>query len=231
VVSEFCEAPHELVLLADRYESLISDRAVKQLAHELGVSVRSLRRLTVGWDGDAFTFPMRDATGTVVGIRRRFPNGRKLSVKGGREGLFIPRDLPAQGQLLICEGPTDCAAMLDLAFSAIGRPSCTGGTHLVISLARGRDVVAVADADPPGQRGASALATALSLYCPSVRVIRPPDSAKDARDWQRQGGTHEDILRAIDAARPIELVIKHQLATSPKSPSHQRRRVCLAESR
>ena len=43
---------------------------IERLAHGLGVSTESLNRLFVGRDCEAFTFPMRDATARVVGIRR-----------------------------------------------------------------------------------------------------------------------------------------------------------------
>jgi hypothetical protein len=131
-----------------------------------------------------------------------------LSCKGGREGLFVPADLPDDGLLLVAEGPTDTAALLTLDFAAIGRPSCAGGVRLVCDRARGRDAVIVADADEPGRRGAAALANVLTLYCASVRVLRPPDGIKDARAWLRAGGTRADVQAAIDAAQPIRIGIK-----------------------
>jgi hypothetical protein len=79
---------------------------------------------------------MMDVAGRVQGIRLRFSNGRKLAVRGGREGLFVPSGLAATNQLLICEGPTDTAALLDLGFAAVGRPSCAGGTRLLVELLR-----------------------------------------------------------------------------------------------
>src|SRR5262249_61220748 len=99
-----------------------------QLALSLGLSVTSLSRFGVGWSAGhaAWTFPMVDHTGTVLGMRLRLPDGRKLSVRGGKEGLFLPRDFAAQSPVLIAEGPTDAAALLDLGFpAALGRPSCT----------------------------------------------------------------------------------------------------------
>ena len=107
----------------------------------LGVSVESLRRLGVGWSAKhrAWAFPMSNAAGDVLGIRLRLPGGKKLSVKGGKEGLVHSRRGPLRlpsGRLLllIAEGPTDTAALLDLGFSAVGRPSCTGGVKLLVEL-------------------------------------------------------------------------------------------------
>lgn len=71
---------------------------------------------------DAWTFPVSDAAGVLTGIRLRLADGRKLSVRGGPEGLFVPADLGQPERLLIAEGPTDTASLLDLGLAAVGRP-------------------------------------------------------------------------------------------------------------
>jgi hypothetical protein len=182
------------------------------LATRLGVSVRSLARLRTGWSDErrAWTFPMLDPTGRVLGIRLRVPSGRKLSVRGGKEGLFIPEELSPGSDLYIAEGPTDTAALLDLGLDAAGRPSCTGGTAHLTALVRrprpGRAVI-VADADDVGQAGARRLATTLRAYVPDVRVITPPTPHKDARAWVRDGGTRGDVLAAVEAAETVKLAV------------------------
>ena len=114
---------------AEEARQAIAPDALQRLADTLGLSPESLERLGVGWSAkhDAWTFPMTDAQGDVLGIRLRLRNGRKLSVRGSKEGLFLPAGLEGGQQLLVAEGPTDTAALLDLGFAAVGRPSCTGG--------------------------------------------------------------------------------------------------------
>ena len=186
--------------------------ALRRFAEELGVSARNLRRLLVGWSLShrAWSFPMSDAAGSIVGIRLRLPGGRKLAIKGGREGLFLPSDLPDGGRLLVCEGATDTAALLDLGFAAVGRPSCTGGTRHLVELLRTRrpaEVIVVADSDAPGRAGAQRLAAALVAYCAVVKVIIPPNGTKDAREWKQAGATAADVAAAIDAAAARELSV------------------------
>jgi len=157
-----------------------------------------------------FPFPMSDAHGEVIGIRLRLPSGRKLSVKGGREGLFLPSDLSPDRCLLIAEGPTDVASLLDLGFPAVGRPSCRGGARLVVQLVqtlRPERAVVVADGDGPGLCGAEKLADQLLACLSDVRVVAPPDGIKDARAWKRRGATEEDINAAIEAASARQLVV------------------------
>jgi DNA primase len=147
---------------------------------------------------------MDPQTGRVVGIRLRTPGGAKFAVKGGAEGLFIPDRPPGPGPLLIAEGPTDVAALLDLGFDDVaGRPSCTGGVRHLVALVRSRrarDVVIVADADEAGRRGADNLVSVLLRYARAVRVIVPPGGAKDVRAFLRAEGTRADLDAEIDAA-------------------------------
>lgn len=202
------QANRDFGQLAESYERAACDTKVARFAGELGVSPESLRRLSVGWDGEAWTFPMTDASGTVTGIRRRFPDGRKLSVKCGREGLFLPNGLPDSGLLVVCEGPTDCAAVLTLGLPALGRPSCRGDVRILCEFCRGRDVVVLGDGDEPGRIGAWTLAPTLRLYSTSVRVIRPPEAVKDAREWLRRGATRKVVQHVIEAAGPVKLGVK-----------------------
>jgi hypothetical protein len=200
--------------LAERCRQAARPEALTRLADGLGLSAESLRRLGVGWFnryGGCWSFPMRSASGQAVGIRLRRPDGRKLTARGGHDGLFLPEGLADGGRLLVTEGPTDCAALLDLGFHAVGRPSCTGGIKLLVELVgqqRPAELVVVADGDGPGQRGAEALAAVLVAYAAAVRVIAPPVGIKDAREWRRRGATAVDVLAAIDAAPARRLAVK-----------------------
>lgn len=207
-----------------KYRASVTLSKLERLSHELGVSVESLQRLGVGWCGWGWTFPMTEASGKLRGIRVRKRNGIKLAVTGSRDGLFIPDprdDLDMLGALdtssggvpplLICEGPTDTAAMLDLGFDAVGRPSCRGGSALLVDLVRRRrpsEVVIVSDGDGPGSRGAETLASVLVVHAPAVRVVRPPIGIKDARAWKRAGATTDLVVERINAAEARQLNIR-----------------------
>lgn len=183
---------------------------VAELAASLGVSGQSLRRLRVGWNGWAWTFPMSDAHGATIGIRLRRPNGDKLADKGSRQGLFLPDGIEGNGRLLVLEGPTDTAAALDLGLAAIGRPSCSGGIELIRSYvvrALTSEVVVFADADGPGRTGAAELARRLAPFT-RVRVAEPPSPHKDLREWLRAGAQAADVERAIEAAQQVQLTLR-----------------------
>jgi 5S rRNA maturation endonuclease (ribonuclease M5) len=221
---------NDLPTLAANYKSAVNPARQDRLAAALGVSVESLIRLGVGWSfdcgrdgqphaaGGAWAFPMTNAGGRVLGIRLRLENGRKFAVTGGREGLFIPTDLPdAPTTLFITEGATDCAALLDLGLAAVGRSSCTGGTKLLVELVSTRRpgrVVILADADEPGQRGAGALASVVCAYVRDVRVVTPPPGVKDARAWKLNGATAADVEDAVQATPARRLTVRSRSSAS-----------------
>jgi hypothetical protein len=199
--------------MATEYQRAVNADQLQRLAGSLGLSRDSLLSLDIGWFAQdrVWSFPMVDAQCNVLGIRLRRLNGKKFCVSGSKEGLFIPKQSEDIGSpLLICEGPTDAAALLIMGFrNVVGRPSCRGGVKLLRDLVRLRnrpDVVIVADADEPGQIGAKTLASILVLYAPAVRIITPPNQIKDARAWLQAGGTHQDIQQAIDKA-PVRRVL------------------------
>ena len=184
--------------------SYLNQKSLEPLGVNLGVSTRALNRLCVGWDGTAWTFPMRDGYGKIIGVRRRMWNGAKYTLKNSRNGLFIPDQLVQEGPLLICEGPTDCAALIDMGYDVIGRPSCSTGIDMsndYLKRFRLRDVVIVADNDEPktigghvrrpGQEGAQACAHAIVKNTMRVCVIKP--KSKDIRGWVQEGATRRSV--------------------------------------
>jgi len=202
--------------LSEQYRAAADPAPAAEFADSLGLSVRALSALCVGWAVEyrAWSFPMVDpTTGHVVGIRLRRPGGFKFAVPGSKDGLFLPEtDGPADGRLLLTEGPTDAAALIDLGFPNVaGRPSCLGGlrpTVALIRLRRPAEVIVLADADEPGRRGAANLASVLVAYAPAVRVVVPPTGIKDVRDWKRSGVTRDDIVGLISAAPARRLTVR-----------------------
>lgn len=198
----------DFVTMAARYQSQLTSEGLHALSQSLGASPQSLQRLGVGWDGSAYTFGMSNDSCEVIGIRRRFVNGGKASVKGSKTGLFIPLDLSGNGPLLLCEGATDTAAALDLGFDAIGRPNCNSIVQMTVKAAKSRtEVVVVADNDPAGKAGAQKLAGTLALHGPCVKIIAPPDKVKDLRQWLNAGLTAQVLQEVITAAPPISVKV------------------------
>jgi len=201
--------------MAAEFAAAVNITELQDFADELGLSVEGLVRLGIGWCAEhrAWSFPMRNADLIVRGIRLRSWAGRKWAIKGSHDGLFLPSNHDLSEVLVICEGPTDAAAVLDLGFNVAGRPSCTGGMRLLIDLVKARrpgTVVIVRDADGPGRRGAKALASALLPYVACLKVTEPPSPHKDMRVWKLAGATHNDVAALIDATSPNKLSVRAQ---------------------
>lgn len=198
----------DFTALQQQYSRQITSQQVNNLSQQLGVSTQSLRRLRIGFNGEAYTFPMSDTQGRIIGIRRRFPNGRKISLTGSKTGLFIPTDLDSSRLLLVCEGGTDTGAALDLGFDAIGRPNCNSKIRMTAEAAKGRaEIVIIGDNDEAGRCGAKKLADALALHYPSVKIIYPPEGIKDLRQWLQAGLTGKALQRIIDKTESVKLRI------------------------
>jgi len=196
---------HSLVMstISTKMMNACDDSRLDGLARMLGVTRTALRLLRVGWSAmsDAFSFPMFRSGQRVIGIRLRNSSGQKWAIRGSRAGLFIPTDWPSiKPGVLICEGPTDTAALLSLGFNAVGRPSAMGSHALIEEAVAGRPVCLVADTDSVGMDSANKLAEHLrrSGSCPKVSILVPP--AKDVRDWVNSGISREEIATHLKAA-------------------------------
>lgn len=192
--------------MAARFTDALSPGQLRRFAAGLGLDTLPLVALRIGRCGAAATFPMCDARGRVIGVRKRLPGGQKFAVKGGRQGLFIPVGAWQADPLWIAEGPTDTAALLQLGFHAIGRPSCDSGVDLIerfVRLRRVQRVVVVADRDGVGRRGAQRLARELAVICDDVRVIDPPRDLKDAREAVLAGAPAREFRDMAAQAEPL----------------------------
>lgn len=200
--------------LAKKYRKRLHSKLLEALSQKLGVSCESLSRMEVGWDGRNYAFPMRNGHDWIVGIRLR-NDGGKFAVTGSKNGLFWPVDVEADSKnvLWICEGESDCSAMLDLGFDAIGRPSCMGGTSDIKTILRQRrrEVVIMCDNDKPlkrqggsvyfpGQAGADRLARELKPLIKGIKCIKPLHH-KDIRAWVQAGATSAMVLATAKEAK------------------------------
>lgn len=68
---------------------------LERLADDLRLPADAVERMRPGWCGvhGAWTFPMFDDAGELIGIRLRKPTGEKRSVVGSKAGIFIPKDI------------------------------------------------------------------------------------------------------------------------------------------
>ncbi len=194
--------------LSDECELKITDLSI--VSKSLLISEKSLRAMNIGWYDQyrAYTFPMRDGQNNIIGIRTRAMDGKKLTVAGGHNGLFVPNNLSDQGDiLLVCEGPTDTAVVLDLGYDVVGRPSNSGGADFLkqfISLRNPRTVIFIPDRDSNESAERLTMASVIELASQiraKTKIIRPPQ--KDIRQWLIAGLTRSFFSTVIKNARTL----------------------------
>lgn len=167
------------------------------LGIEWDVSDLILDNLTIGFDGEAWTFPMRNEYNEIIGIQRRFPDGFKCAIEGSRNGLFVPIPIPYPSVYFITEGVSDLAALLDLGYYGIARPNYNSCNDMVDEWLRINlsdeilyyKVFIIADNDAPGFTGAKQLANRTGIS--EGNIIVP--SEKDLRKTVEVNGKDNTI--------------------------------------
>ncbi len=159
-------------------------------------------------DGGRWAIPERNAVGEVIGTAHRYPDGSKGFEKGGNRGLIMEWPLSAYAgtsaadPIFICEGASDTAALLGLGLCAVGVPMAGFGGAILAQVLKDRHAVTVSDADSSGRDGAGKIAAELMGSCSSVRLIKPPGDAKDARQAIIEGAGRSDFERLAREAFP-----------------------------
>lgn len=187
-----------------------AENMLEHQAHLLGLPVSSIKAFQAHYESQAaaLIFPMYDEHGHVCGCRLRRSDGRKWSLKGGREGVFLPHGSIVTGQpIFIAEGPTDAAAAYSLGFhNVIGRPSCTGGVRIICHsfLLRNALTPVVIFADPKPQELDGATKLAMQLPNPCVVIVGPTDLREFVIKTDLQSDARRGILEGLtDCERPI----------------------------
>lgn len=193
------------------------DPLFKKHAALLGVSTFALEQLDCGYDvdGAVLAFPMVNACRVPVGYRFRRRDGRKWSLKGSQEGIFMPKRFDPTRPIFITEGPTDATALLDAGLrNVIGRPSCSGGQRDIVALLdehRRTPVVILADPDDPGIAGAERLAGQLPNPC---IVITGEVDIRDYVTGFRRTGVAAEVILEVVAGQPRHpwRIVSHNLS-------------------
>lgn len=148
------------------------------------VAHKYLGYLCCGWDGEAWTFPMRDYKNNIIGIQRRFPDGFKCCVEGSKNGLFIPQ-IEVREPVYITEGVSDLCSLLNIGKYGIGRMNCQMIDEVLkwVRYNKVKNCVVIADNDEPGLKGGRNLSEKLDCE------LLVPSKGNDLREHLENGGT------------------------------------------
>ncbi len=81
--------PTQFANLFEVYRQNVYPAMLKALAEQLGVTTASLELIGIGYEfsGPSWVFPERDAESNIIGLVRRFNDGKKYVVPGSKRGL------------------------------------------------------------------------------------------------------------------------------------------------
>ncbi len=204
---------------AERCRTALLDRpeVLGELADRLEVAEDVLHRLGVGWrpfnrrpaqdeswvdDGAAWTFPLVDGSGSVIGLIRHYQDElvEDRLVNGSRPGLIVPVGWQEfTGRILIPESLGDVALLLGRGYCAIGRPANSSGVdHLVQLLDRvDREIMVIAEDDrlldgtwPGKERAEKHVRQLANRLGRRVWIWHPPEECDGLRGHFKSHGTN-----------------------------------------
>jgi 5S rRNA maturation endonuclease (ribonuclease M5) len=199
-------------------QALIANKAkLKALQEARGLTRETIVDFELGWDGERYTIPVREADGTLVNVRRY-----KLGASSGQKMLNLPghgaahiyrADILAENEtVVITEGEMDCILLNQEGIPAVTH---TAGAATFRSQwakdFRGKNVFVAYDADDAGRKGAKKVESLLAAFAASVHLIDMPETTKgaDVTDYlHMEGHTASEFQELMSAAMDRSGVMK-----------------------
>jgi putative DNA primase/helicase len=214
--------PSEFEKLFLRYRQNVIAGMAEIIASDLSVTAASVEQLGVGFYPleNTWVWAEMDEHGNVIGLLKRYHNGKKVMVKGSSRGLIYQYPLPKTDKpILVVEGASDVLAAMDMGYVCVGRPSADGGGKLLSPLLKGKDAIVVGENDDgAGVHGMMKMFSILKPVCKTLRKVLPPSGKKDLRAWHPNAAEFEqwvdqyadtaDTSRVIEDVNPFELAAR-----------------------
>lgn len=161
-------------------------------------------------DAEHWTVPETDGYGNVIGLNRRYAPGvdgksEKKTRQDDKRGLTfvnaVFEQAVAENRVFFAEGATGPLACRRYRIPTMGIPGCGAGTGYIFTVLRRMaergshplvTLIADNDAKESGLTGAKKQRQAIMDEFPDlcVRIVMPPDGAKDMREWMLQNNHH-----------------------------------------
>lgn len=203
---------------------LASKPMLSWLEEQRGISIETVKRFKLGFDGDRLCIPVY-WKGRVVNIRkhhgRRKAANKVISYKPGYGGLrLFPEESLASPVVLLCEGELDTILACQLGYSAL---TVTGGSgswaDKFTPLLKGKEVIVCYDIDEAGKVGAKAICNKILGTAGVVKNLLLPITSPatgDLTDYVVQYGATKATLDALisdlpsytkdDVAKPLPVL-------------------------
>jgi hypothetical protein len=187
-------------------ELLDDEDRLAWLEETRGIDINAVHKFQIGWDGDRYTIPIRDAANRIANVRKYKPNtpgsNKVISYASGYGAArLFPLSSLSKKTVLLLEGEMDALLACSLGLPAV---TSTGGattwkdawTNYFID----KRVFIIYDIDEQGRKGAQKVAKRLAKVAKEVRVVNlpisEPDNA-DFTDYMLRYGHSIDDLKAL----------------------------------
>jgi DNA-binding HxlR family transcriptional regulator len=174
----------------------------RRLAANRGLSVDTLERFELAYNGDQWLLPVRNMKGSLIQLRHFYLGRPPLNTKGLKSALFNAHTLhlPGDGRAVwLCEGEWDAMKLWEAIgdeVDIVAVPGANVWRDEWTGWLANRRVNVVYDADLAGKTGMDRVAEKLLEAGSSVRVISWPDDTPkgyDLRDFLTDGGSLEGL--------------------------------------
>tara|TARA_R110002020_G_scaffold2230_3_gene10413 strand:+ start:23849 stop:25966 length:2118 start_codon:yes stop_codon:yes gene_type:complete len=175
----------------------------RRLSAHRNLPVEAFKFWHTGWDGQRYTWPVRDAKGVVQDVRHYILGKQMMSTSGCSTGLMGAEWLPKKPKdpVYVCEGEWDAIAMRWL-LTKLKRPGvviCVPGVGTFkqewVPWFNGRTVHVLYDADEAGENGDLLVQKRLGEVSKKITYTHWPSSVDrgfDVRDWIIYGAVDRD---------------------------------------
>lgn len=224
--------PQFLEAISKEYEKAITPALRRTLAEDRELPENAFNGWQIGWNGSAYTVPVRDVSGHVSDIRLFKIGKRTMATPGASLGLLgaerLNVDLSAP--VYICEGEWDAIALrwllkrLDVPGIVVGLPGAGIFKSDWVPWFSGRVVHTLMDNDEAGENAEIQLKKKLGSVTQRLTFIHWPAGLKsgfDVRDWVKFGAVERNTpdecwaaLQGLFAPAPR----KRPLTDTPPAP-------------
>lgn len=205
------KVPSEKSIEAYVDDLLKSRQHLRIMREKRGLTQETIEEFQIGWDGERFTIPIRDAEGRLINVRRYNPNAKEAkdkmkswAVGTGSRQLFGVDILANNDSVIITEGEMDMIIGRQYELPTISHTAGASAWDNRWNEQFENKVVYICyDCDDAGRRGARKIAHALELFAKHVHIIDLPLKGKGddlTNYFVDQGYTAADFYSLMHSA-------------------------------
>ncbi len=177
---------------------LHNPKALKNLEQKKLINKETIKRFSIGFDGDRYLIPLKDSQGNIINVIKYKLTERKIADKTvflkGRATTIFPYDnINKSDEIFLMEGLTDCLLANQLGLNAITAPNgANTWKREWTSMLAGKTVYICYDSDRPGKVGGHRVAS--HIYGIAKKVFfKFIKGAKDFNDLIKSGKSLDDF--------------------------------------